>query len=75
VIYEIGLNHSAGKETLWERTTWKNKKVMEGKYYDQSLGTGFEDARRMGESKGIRRWQAVILAVLNLQILLCLQGK
>jgi hypothetical protein len=75
VSYEIGLNQSASNETSWERITWKNKKVMEGKYYDQSSGTGFEKARRMEVSKGIHRWQAVMVAVLNLQILLGLKGN
>jgi hypothetical protein len=48
---------------------------MEGKYYDESLGTGFEDARWMEVSKEIHRWQAAILAVLNLRVSLGLQGK
>jgi hypothetical protein len=53
--YEIGLNQSANKETSWERTVWKNKKAMEGKYYDQYLGTGLEDARQVEVSMGIHR--------------------
>jgi hypothetical protein len=49
--------------------------VIQGKYYDKSLETGLEDARIIEVFKEIHRWQAVTLTVLNLQVLLGLQGS